>query len=209
MTIRHIASDFPLAELKHSVWKQADSIQIEQYWNGRPAPEGRRLTASLLWSDTALYVRFEASQDEPLVVSEKPELRSKTLGLWDRDVCEIFIAPDEGKPNKYFEFEIAPNGEWVDLSIERLSGGKHETDWAYASGMKSAARIENDEVIMAVKIEWKAFGKVPKPGDFWLGNFFRCVGKDPGRGYLAWQATMTKTPNFHVPERFGRFEFVG
>jgi hypothetical protein len=48
----------------------------------------------------------------------------------------------------------------------------------------------------------------PKSGDVWLGNLLRCVGRDPDRGYLAWQPTMTEKPNFHVPEKFGEFEFV-
>jgi Carbohydrate-binding family 9 len=60
---------------------------------------------------------------------------------------------------------------------------------------------------MAIKIEWKAFGKTPKIGDVWLGNIFRCIGKDPTRGYLAWSPTMTKEASFHVPEKFGEFEF--
>src|SRR5205807_8790445 len=114
------------------------------------------------------------------------------------DVCEIFIAPNRNERNKYFEFEIAPTGEWIDLGIE-VKRTKRETDWDYASRMQSAAKIENDKVVMAIKIPWTALGKTPKPGDIWLGNLFRCVGKDPTRGYLSWQATKTKEPSFHVP----------
>lgn len=207
LAFRHISLDFAISDLDDAAWKKADGIEIERYWNGQPAPNGRRATAMLLWSDTALYVRFEAHQDEPLVVSDKPELRTKTLGLWDRDVCEIFVAPDIDNPHKYFEFEIAPNGEWLDIGIDR-SGNKPITDWDYTSGMQSATSIETSRVILALKIEWKAFGKTPKAGDIWLGNLLRCVGKDPDRGYLAWQPTMTDEPNFHVPEKFGRFKFL-
>ncbi len=71
-----------------------------------------------------------------------------------------------------------------------------------------AAKIEKDKILTAIKIEWKAFGKIPKAGDVWLGNIFRCVGIGETRGYLAWSPTETKTPNFHVPEKFGEFEFV-
>ena len=55
-------------------------------------------------------------QYDPLVMSDDPNLASKTLGLWDRDVVEIFIAPDVNEPRRYYEFEAAPNGEWVDLA---------------------------------------------------------------------------------------------
>ena len=127
--------------------------------------------------------------------------------LWDRDVCEIFIAPDNREPRKYFEFEVAPNGEWIDLTID-LTSGTRETGWDYKSGMKSTAKIGKDKVVMAIKVEWKALGKTPKTGDVWLGNLFRCVGKDPTRGYLAWQPTFTKEPAFHVPDKFGKFVFM-
>jgi hypothetical protein len=200
-------NDFPISDLDHRDWQHAREISVEKYWSGEPAPPGRRAKARLLWTDSALYVRFEANQAEPLVVSPDPDLKSKTLGLWDRDVCEIFVAPDRNEPRKYFEFEIAPNGEWLDLGIRQLPD-RRETDWGYHSGMLSAARIGNDKVVMAIKIEWRAFGKTPKPGEVWLGNLFRCVGAGATRGYLAWQPTKTPQPNFHVPERFGEFEFV-
>jgi len=167
----------------------------------------KQTTAKLLWSDNALYVRFEANQTEPLVVSETTNLKSKTKDLWDRDVCEIFIAPNPAESNKYFEFEIAPNGEWLDLAICLLSE-ERETDFDYDSDMKSAARIEKSKVLMTVKIEWKALGKTPRANEIWKGNLFRCIGSGETRGYLAWQATKTEIPNFHVPEAFGEFEFV-
>jgi hypothetical protein len=205
--IKYIKSDFPVSELENKAWEKAKTIKIDKYWSGAEAPAERRFEARLLWSETAVYVRFEANQKEPLVVSETPNLTSKTRGLWDRDVCEIFLAPNKDTPRKYFEFEIAPNGEWIDLGIYQLPQSR-ETDWDYASGMQSKSIIAKDKIRMAIKVDWKAFGKTPKAGDVWLGNIFRCIGKDPTRGYLAWSPTMTKEPSFHVPEKFGEFEFV-
>jgi len=205
--ISHVKKDFPIAELDNAVWENAEEVLIEKYWSGKAAPKGRHFTAKLLWSDSAFYIRFEANQAEPLVVSKAPNLKSKTKGLWDRDVCEIFVAPNSKEPNKYFEFEIAPNGEWIDLEIHRMSD-ERKTDLDYQSGMESAAKIEIDKVLMAMKIQWKAFGKTPKVKDIWKGNLFRCVGSGETRGYLAWSPTKTEMPNFHIPEAFGEFEFL-
>ena len=205
--IAHIKSDFSISELDNKAWKSATEMTVDKYWSGERAPESRRFNTKLLWTDAALYVRFEAIQNEPLVVSATPNLKTKTRGLWDRDVCEIFLAPNRNEPRKYFEFEIAPNGEWIDLGIYQKPD-ERITDWDYFSGMKSAARIDKNKVVMAIKIEWKAFGKTPKAGEIWLGNVLRCVGSDPTRGYLTWQPTLTKEPSFHVPERFGEFEFA-
>ncbi len=200
--------DFSIGEFDNENWRSAEEISIKNYWSGEKAIIGRHAAAKLLWSETAFYVRFEANQAEPLIISEEPNLKSKPLNLWDRDVCEIFVAPDGEKPEKYFEFEIAPNGEWIDLAI-RHSEGRRETDFDYNSGMRSSAKIQKDKNLMAMKIEWKAFGKTPKTGNIWRGNLFRCVGSGANRGYLAWQPTKTEKPNFHIPQVFGEFKFVG
>jgi len=207
LRIVHITEDFPIKQLESSHWKEAIPVPITRYWTGHDAPAERHAEARLLWSDTAIYVRYQAVQTEPLVVSRTPDLARKTMNLWDRDVCELFIAPDSEKPRRYFEFEIGPTGEWIDLIVD-LTGTEVVKDWDYLSGMQGATAVENDSVILAMKIEWSSFGKRPEVGDIWLGNLYRCVGSDPNRGYLAWQPTLTAEQNFHVPEKFGEFEFV-
>lgn len=207
LKVRHIESDFAVSDLSGKFWKKADPVSVTQYWSGAKAPQGRHFTARLLWSKTALYVRFEANQSEPLVVAADPKRTEKTMNLWDRDVCEIFVAPDRGESRKYFEFEIAPTGEWLDVALD-LTSGTRVSNWKYSSAMESTARVEKDKIVLAIKIPWAALGKAPAIGDVWLGNLLRCVGTDSGRGYLAWQPTLTSEPAFHVPEKFGEFKFV-
>lgn len=205
--IRYTSEDFPIDELDNKLWKKAKRIEIKSYWSGEKAPQVRHFETKILWSETAVYVRFAANQNEPPVVNNKLNLESKTDKLWEKDVCEIFLAPNEDESRRYFEFEVAPTGEWLDLKIHQTTDGR-ETDFDYNSGMKTAARIGKDKVIMALKVEWKAFGVTPKAGDIWLGNILRAVGTEPNRGYLAWSPTFTEKPNFHLPEKFGEFEFV-
>ena len=205
--IPYFSTDFAIDRLDDLAWDGASQVLVSLYWSGEAAAKGREFSCRLLWSDTALYIRFDAAQSEPLVINEKRDTAKKTRRLWDRDVCEIFVAPDITNRNKYFEFEIAPTGEWIDLDIEVTPSGR-QPDFDYASGMESAARIEPDKIVMAIKIPWTAFGKTPKIGDVWLGNLFRCVGSGSTRGYLAWQPTLTPEPNFHIPSKFGEFEFV-
>ena len=201
------STSFSITDLDHGAWKTAEPIAVGKYWSGETAPTGRHFEVRMLWSYAHLYVRFDAKQAEPLLVSEEPELHSKTLGLWDRDVVEIFIAPDRNEPGKYYEFEAAPNGEWVDLAID-LRAGERLTDAEYRSEMETASRISQGSIVISMKISWTALGRRPEVGDVWLGNLLRCVGCDPGRGYLTWSPTLTEAPNFHVPEHFGEFVFV-
>ncbi len=204
--IAHVKNDFSINDLENQSWQEANEVTIEKYWSGERAETGRHFKTRLLWSNAALYVRFEAVQAEPLIVSDTPDLTTKTIGLWNRDVCEIFIAPDLEEPNSYYEFEIAPTGEWIDLAIYK-SAETRETDFDYASGMESAAKIENEKITLAIKIPWSTFGKTPKANNVWKGNLFRCVGSGAARGYLAWQPTRTEKPDFHIPEAFGEFCF--
>ena len=206
ITVKRIEKELDIARFDDNAWDAAAPVIIDKYWSGEPAPPGRTAEVRLLWSDKDLYVRFDAAQTEPLVVSDSPELSQKAMGLWERDVCEIFIAPDAARPNKYFEFEIAPTGEWLDLAIE-LDGDQRITDAEYNSKVRHAARIDKDRVNMSLAIPFASLGSTPASGDWWLGNLFRCVGSGSSRGYLAWQPTFTDKPNFHVPTCFAPFLF--
>lgn len=197
--------------LDDAAWSRCASVPIVRYWSGAYAPSARQTEARVLWTDDALCVRFHATQDEPLIINDAPQTDRKTMGLWNRDVCEIFVAPEANNPHAYFEFEVAPTGEWLDLKIE-WSPDKRRTDLNYASGMTVEARIENGAVKMLMRVAWKAFGTTrPQVRDEWRANFLRCVGVDTAndvRGYLAWQPTFTATPDFHVPQAFGRLRFA-
>ena len=194
------------AELDHDEWNTAPVAHLKRYWSGEVAPVERHAEARLIWSEAALCVRFICRQAEPLVVSASPQTERKTLGLWERDVCEIFIAPDVRTPERYFEFEAAPTGEWLDLAIQRMAHAR-ETDWQYQSGMSAAARIYGGSVTIVMRVPWEAFGRQPQAGENWRANLFRCVGASPRRGYLAWRPTQTARPDFHVPQAFGWLHF--
>jgi len=205
-TVSYIEADLAIDDLANSAWQRADAIRVATYWSGETAPRERHFEARLLWSETHFYVRFDAEQHEELIVNSDPDLTRKTDELWERDVCEIFLAPDRTRPTRYFEFEVAPTGEWIDLAIE-IVGNVRRTDHEYASRMEAAATIGESTITMAIKVPFSTLGKSPKHGDVWLGNIFRCVGSGQTRGYLSWRPTHTEKPSFHVPEAFGEIEF--
>jgi alpha-galactosidase len=205
LTAYKLTSDIQITDLHNAAWSYAGEARLDHYWSGQPAPKERHSEASLLWSENALFIRFLCNQHEPLVVSDSPNLDSKTRGLWERDVCEIFLATDPKDPSTYFEFEGAPTGEWLDLRIEHKE--ERITDWDYSSGMSVYAVIDEGTVQITMRIPWSGLGKRPNPGDKWLLNLFRCVGRGESRGYLAWSPTYTAEPNFHVYEAFGWIQF--
>jgi len=191
--------------LEDPVWSQAQPIQITRKWSGEPAPASRHAEARIIWTHESLIVRFVCRQDEPLTVNANPQLRTKTLRLWDRDVCEIFVAPGLETPQRYFEFQASPAAEWIDIAIT-FSANRREADFEFESGMTAAARVGPSEVIICMSIPWSEAIPKPERGDRWRVNLFRCVGLGDER-YLAWQPTYSEVPNFHVPEVFGELRF--
>lgn len=204
--ISRILEKFVFEDFDQEYWLKAQPVSLTKYWSGEPAPPERCAIARLLWTSEQLLVRFECQQDEPLVVSSHPQTEIEAANLWERDVCELFIAPDKNRREKYFEFEVAPTGEWLDYSIMQLPDFR-QTDAAYNSGLKTLAQIRQNSFSIIFQIGWQALGKKPEIGEEWLGNLFRCVGAGATRGYLAWQPTLTPQPNFHVPQAFGTFKF--
>jgi hypothetical protein len=206
VTALYTSVDLGTHEFDYPGWDKAMPISIRRRWSGEPAPPSQHCEVRMFWSEQSLLVRYVCRQPHPPIVQEDSPLDRKTIGLWDTDVCEIFITPDSQPANRYYEFEAAPNGAWVDLEITIGPEGR-ETDWEFQSGMTTAAHISDEILTILICIPWS--DKLPKPklGDEWRVNLFRCEGTGDER-YLAWQPTYTPEPYFHVPEVFGRLRFV-
>jgi alpha-galactosidase len=202
------ANEIAAADLDHEAWREALPVPINRYWSGVAAPAARHAEARLLWTNEAICVRFVCQQQEPLIINSMPQTKTKTLGLWERDVCELFLSPDLDEVHRYFEFEAAPTAEWVDLAVTTTSEGR-ETQWEFTSGMTAAARVSSSDVVIAIRVPWTE--RIPRPnnGTLWGLNLCRCVGAGVERGYLAWQPTFTSVANFHVPAAFGRLLLKG
>jgi hypothetical protein len=198
--------DLQAADLDHPAWASVIAVTLSHYWSGEEAPSYRHAEARIVWTDKALVIRFLCRQSEPLIVATNPKTDQKTIGLWDRDVCELFLAPDPDEPNRYFEFEAAPTGEWIDLAVQLTQQGR-ETDWDFQSGMTAAAHVSKDRVLIAMKIPWGVWTGKPQRGDWARANLYRCVGIGVERGYIAWKPTHTPEPSFHVPSAFGWLHF--
>lgn len=128
------------AMLDDAAWKQCRVQQIACYWSGAIAPATQQTQVRAGWTDEALLVRFQYHQSEPLIINSTPQTKMKTIGLWERDVCEVFVAPDSENPHRYYEFEVAPTGEWLDLQIEAGAHGR-TTNWEYVSNLQAIARV--------------------------------------------------------------------
>jgi len=192
------AEGFPRGE----AWENASRIQFDRDWQGKNADPNRETEVRLLWTRDVLYLRFFAHY-RSLTVFSDAEPSGRRDHLWDRDVAEVFLQPAGSEALHYKEFEVSPNGFWIDLDI---SGGKGRN---LQSGL--TRRVEIDEK----NNTWRAEMALPMrsltasfdPSAAWRINFYRVEGTAEPRFYSAWQPTRTPTPNFHVPECFGKLIF--
>jgi len=185
----------------------APITQLSSLWNGLPIDNTLKTTLWAAWTPSFLYLLFECSYVS-LNISATPQFKEKTMGLWDRDVVEAFVAPDSRNPCHYREVEVSPLGEWVDVELE-ITNGERKSNWEWNSSVESVCKIEDSVWKTAFRIPSETlFGHNISAGQECVGNFYRCDGTEPDRHYITWQPTMTPEPAFHVPERFGRIRFV-
>jgi len=187
-------------------WSQTVPIYADRDKNDRVLPDYRTEIRSR-WTVKNLYFLFSCPYQE-LFLRPNPSTTTETNKLWNWDVAEIFIGSDFKNIRRYKEFELSPQGEWLDLDID-LTKLHHEEGWTWNSGFQVTARIDEQAHIWygAMKIPWAALDDTPPSvGKTLRVNFFRSQGPLSNRKEVAWQPTMSET--FHVPARFGLLQLV-
>src|SRR2546428_13923682 len=110
--------------------------------------------------------------------------------MWNWDVAEVFIGSDFKDIKRYKEFELSPQGEWVDLEIN-LRKPHHESGWTWNSGFQVSARIDRTARVWygEMKIPYSAIDTRPAAaGNMLRANLFRSQGPRPNRHEITWQA---------------------
>lgn len=183
-------------------WQAAKPIAFCSDWQGKNPDPARQTQVRVLWSPETLYLRFECRYRELNLFSDS-DPNGRRDHLWDRDVAEAFLQPDPSRPRYYKEFEVAPNGLWIDLDI---SPGPLQD---LKSGLQRSVFLDERSHTWAAElaIPMKALTREFDPRAVWRANFYRVEGPKEPRAYLAWQPTHSPQPNFHVPSAFGRLRF--
>lgn len=186
-----------------SSWDLAVPLRFNADWQGRNAAPDRETEVRLLWNSDLLFLRFRAKY-RVLTVFPDAESNGRRDQLWDRDVAEVFLQPDPSIPKRYKEFEVSPNGFWIDLDI--APGEKRDLN----SGLRRRVVLDeaNKVWVAEVVIPLKCLVARFDPTATWRVNFYRVEGEDEPRFYSAWRPTMTPVPNFHAPEAFGELVFA-
>jgi len=153
------------------------------------------------WTERDLYFSFTCPYRR-LNLKPDPVTNAETDQLWDWDVAEAFIGSDYLNIGRYKEFQISPQGEFVDLDINRDHPERQE-GVAWKSGFQVAARIDHAARVWygEMKIPFASLGVHPTTGLELRLGLFRIEGPEPDRTYVTWRTT--GATSFHVPSAFG------
>ena len=202
---KRTAADFPPdGNLSKKPWKQANWVKFVHNMSGNASHPEQATRVASLWTDKYIYFAFSCKYDA-VNVFEGEDISKERWELWNRDVAEVFLNPQPERQLHYYEFEVAPNNQWIDLEITRGEKPNHDASWN--SGFEHATRIDAKNHIWTaeIRIPLASMGVFEaKPGTEWRANFFRAAGKgaDTQRMFLAW-STIPEGATFHVPSRFG------
>ncbi|HUO36296.1 MAG TPA: carbohydrate-binding family 9-like protein [Candidatus Acidoferrum sp.] len=187
-------------------WQGAQPIVAERDPWGKTV-KGYRTTIYSRWTEKNLYFLFVCPYQD-LRLKEDPQTATETNELWKWDVAEVFIGWNFDDIKQYKEFEMSPQGEWVDLDID-LEHPHEGGGWKWNSGFQVAARIDRGQKIWygAMKIPMTAIANGPvQGGTRFRINFYRSQWAADGGKKIMWQAVMNES--FHTPDKFGILELV-
>ncbi len=204
-------SDFKInGEGSDQAWEKTDWIRLPQRSPGDP----RDTYLKILYSDSGLFFLFNC-QDTRLTATMKEDF----LDLWNEDVVEVFLWPDEDYP-VYFEYELSPLNYELPLLIPNLKGKfLGWRPWHYQGERKvrhatsvQGGQKESGSVITGWRAEFfipfqllSPIGNVPPgSGTTWRVNFYRCDYDTGKMEYWAWQPIKIR---FHEFEKFGILVF--
>ncbi len=193
----------PTADPDSPFWRGIQGVVIDRSVLGPAMPEFRAEVRSR-WTREFVYFLFIGPYQK-LTLKPGPDTEKETYRLWEKDCFEVYLGADFEHPNRYREFQMSPQGEFLDLDIDSSRdkpGFNGEQNWN--SGMKVKARIDAGKKIWygEMRIPIAAMDtRPPRSGNEMSINLYRQDGEPPNRDFLAWQPPGVWNP--HHPEKFG------
>jgi alpha-galactosidase len=213
MTIisKQAAEDFvPGGDLTKNVWKTAVAVTFDTSARGNVRFPEAETTVSSVWTRNFVYFAYRCKYTK-LNIYEGESTVKERWELWNRDVVEVFINPEPARFNHYYEYEVAPNNQWIDLVIDLAKAPFNDAKWD--SKFEHATRIDEDSRVWncEMRLPVSAMGvQEIQGGAEWRLNFYRAdgPGDDSKRRFISWSPLPGPKMTFHQPASFGIIRFV-
>ncbi len=199
----------PDGDLNKKVWREAEWVRFDHDMSGQHHYPRAETRVASLWTATYVYFAFRCKYST-LNVYEGEDTAKERWELWNRDVAEVFVNPEPERVNHYYEFEVAPNNQWIDLEIDKTKTPFNDAAWD--SHFEHATRIDSKQGVWTCEMRIPVSSmkvQVMQPDTEWRINFYRAdgPGDDAQRRFMSW-STIPEGQTFHVPTRFGMIRFV-
>jgi hypothetical protein len=138
----------------------------------------------------AFDVQTDSINTDPALSTDEPH-----WGLWERDVVELFVSPQQGCP--YYEFQVSPLNQYFELE---LLEPRVRYDRSYRSGIQHSAKVHAPG-------RWEAEMLIPLAAigadadTTLIGNAYTILGERP-RTFWSLYLPPQERPDFHLPQHF-------
>jgi len=161
----------------------------------------------LLDEGERLRLRFVAATAAPHAT-----LTAHDADLWTEDVVELFVAPGEGAPRRYFEIELNPLGAVFDARVESPAGDRRglvvDRSWDCRKLAATVSIRDGTSWSAELALPWAEIGG--NEHKVWRINLFRIDRPNAEEvEHSAWSPTLVSPADFHRPERFGFLRRLG
>lgn len=204
------------AGFDHASWQGAETADVAHF-----RPEGSahrpRARARLAWSREGFHGIFHVEDRDT-----RGLCRSFMDPVYEDSCVEFFVQPGGAGP--YFNFEFSGGGGWLATRVtdpSRAPGGALRAfapvDAERARRIRIHSTMPPGETAgpvawtLSFHIPWAVMdagggAPVPRAGDLWRGNFYKCGDRTKGPHWAAWAPV--PEVNFHLPACFGALHFT-
>ena len=212
MTSKFLAADFaPDGNLSKKVWKDAVRITLDRDRFGQTRFPDSEVQVASLWTPGYVYFAYRCRYRSLNIYAGEDPAKER-WELWNRDVVEAFINPQPERFGHYYEFEIAPNNQWIDLEIDLTKTPMNGAAWDSHFEHVTKVDAEHKVWVVEMRIPVKSMNaNAIQPGDEWRLNLYRCdgPGDDSQRRFMSWSALPAgHNGSYHQPASFGIIKFV-
>lgn len=203
-------ADFmPDGDLQKSAWKHAPKVKMDRdRYHKELYPESETQVASL-WTLQYIYLAYWCKY-RTLNIFAGEDPAKERWELWTRDVVEAFINPQPEDMPHYYEYEVSPNNQWLDLVIDLRKTPFNDASWDSHFDHATKVDEKNHLWMVEMRIPVDVMGvKSLQAGAQWRLNLYRADGQGPDtqRRFLCWSPLPGPGESFHQPRSFGIIKF--
>ena len=182
-------------------WSSASVLDLVRAQDGRGVVFETR--ARLLDDGRCLFVRFDCDDDDVWATHVR-----RDAPLWEEEVVEVLLAPNDRVPARYVEIEVNPLGTIFDAQVTNPDGRrdtmKVDASWDAVGLAARVVRPATGGWRAEIALPW-ADACAGDPPPVWRANFFRIERPRGGEPeFSCWSPTLAEPPDFHKPSAFGR-----